>query len=178
MKNNNMKPQDVVILLKMVSLKDAAWTSARIANELHISASEVSGSLERCRGAKLVDNTKRRVNVLGLQEFLIHGLKYVFPSQIGSVVRGVATSFSGEPIKSKISQGADSFVWPYKNGKDKGQSVVPLYRTVPEACIEDRALYELLVIADTLRMGRVREIDIAVEELKCRLDEYAKWQCF
>ena len=44
----------------------------------------------------------------------------------------------------------------------------------PEACLMDSSLYELLVIADTLRMGRVREMEIAINELKIRLDDYAK----
>lgn len=170
----SMKPQDIVILLKMIALKNESWTSARLATELKISASEVSGALERCRIAKLVDNTKRKVNVLALEDFLVHGLKYVYPPQPGAIVRGVATSFSAEPIKSKIRQGSDSFVWPYKQGSDRGQSVEPLYRTVPEACLNDSSLYELLVITDTLRMGRVREMEIAINELKIRLDAYAK----
>lgn len=174
MKHGGMKPQDVVVLLKMIALNNESWTSARLAAELKISASEVSGALERCRIAKLVDNTKRKVNVLALEDFLVHGLKYVYPPQPGAIVRGVATSFSAEPIKSKIRQGSDSFVWPYKHGSDRGQSVEPLYRTVPEACLKDSLLYELLVIADTLRMGRVREMEIAVNELKIRLDDYAK----
>lgn len=174
MKHAGMKPQDIVVLLKMVALKRELWTSARLAGELKISASEVSGALERCRIAKLVDNTKRKVNVLALEDFLVHGLKYVYPPQPGAVVRGVATSFSAEPIKSKVRQGSDSFVWPYKYGSDRGQSVEPLYRTVPEVCLKDSLLYELLVIADTLRMGRVREIEIAINELKKRLNDYAK----
>lgn len=69
MKHGGMKPQDIVVLLKMVALKKEMWTSARLAGELKISASEVSGALERCRIAKLVDNTKRKVNVLALEDF-------------------------------------------------------------------------------------------------------------
>ena len=174
MKHGGMKPQDIVVLLKIIAFKNVSWTSARMAKELKISASEVSCALERCRIAQLIDNVKKKVNVLALEDFLVYGLKYVYPPQPGAIVRGVATSFSAEPIRSKIRQGNDSFVWPYKYGADRGQSVEPLYSTVPEACLEDRTLYELLVIADTLRMGRVREVEIAKEELKSRLREYAK----
>lgn len=174
MKHGGMKPQDIVILLKIITYKGEDWTNAKLANDLKISASEISGALERCRVAKLIDNVKKNVNVLAMEDFLIYGFKYVYPSQPGAIVRGVATSFSAEPIKSKISQSVDLFVWPYKYGTDKGQSIEPLYRTVPEVCMEDSALYELLVIIDTLRMGRTREVEIAIEELKLRLKEYAK----
>ena len=169
-----LKPQDVVILLKIVVLGNKEWMNNQLANELGISPAEISCSLERCKIAKLIDNTKKRVNILSFQDFMIHGLKYVYPPLPGAIVRGMPTAFSAEPIRSKISQGQDSYVWPSKDGNHRGQAIEPLYRTVPEACSKDNALYELLVIADTLRMGRVRELEIAIEELKIRLDHYAQ----
>ena len=76
-----MRPQDIVILLKKVTLAGRGMTNAQIAKELGISASEVSEALERCRIARLIDNLKQRVNILALKEFMVHGLKYVFPVQ-------------------------------------------------------------------------------------------------
>ena len=169
-----LKPQDVVILLKIIALEKKEWTNSLIANKLGISPAEISCGLERCRIAKLIDNTKKVVNILALQDFLTHGLKYVFPPQPGAIVRGVPTAFSAEHIKSKISQGQDSYVWTSKNGTQRDQAIDPLYRSVPDACLQDSALYELLVIADTLRLGRVRELEIAIEELTIRLDRYAQ----
>ena len=77
-------------------------TNAQVAKDLGISASEVSEALERCRIAGLMDNAKQRVNILALKEFLIHGLKYVFPVQPQSKVRGVATAISALPMSDKI----------------------------------------------------------------------------
>ena len=76
--------------------------------------------------------------------------------------------------KIALTKGQDSYVWPSKDGNHRGQAIEPLYRTVPEACSKDNALYELLVIADTLRMGRVRELEIAIEELKIRFSHYSQ----
>ena len=169
-----LKPQDVVILLKIIALGNKEWMNNQLARELEISPAEISCSLERCKIAKLIDNTKKTVNVLSFQDFMIHGLKYVYPPIPGAIVRGMPTAFSAEPIKSKISQGLDSYVWPSKDGTQRGQAIEPLYRTVPNACSKDKELYELLVIADTLRIGRVRELEIAIEELKRRFDYYAQ----
>lgn len=169
-----LKPQDVVILLKIVTLGNKDWMNNQLANDLGISPAEISCSLERCRMAKLIDNTKKRVNILSFQDFMIYGLKYVYPILPGAIVRGMPASISADPIKRKISQGQDSYVWPSKDGTHRGQAILPLYRTVPKACEKDSALYEMLVIADTLRMGRVREIEIAIEELKIRFDNYAQ----
>ena len=115
-----MRPQDIFILLKIISLHETNWLNIHISRTLNISASEVSEALERCRIAKLIDSSKRRINVLALEEFLIHGIKYVFPVQLGTIARGVPTAFSASPIKDKICQGSEVYVWAYKFGTVKG----------------------------------------------------------
>ena len=120
-----LKPQDVVILLKIVALGNKEWMNNQLAYELGISPAEISCSLERCKIAKLIDNTKKKVNILSFQDFMIHGLKYVYPPLPGAIVRGMPTAFSAEPIKSKISQGQDSYVWPSKDGNHSTLKKLP-----------------------------------------------------
>ena len=60
-------------------------------------------------------------------------------------------------------------MWPYAKGIDRGQSIEPLYNTVVEASLKDRDLYELLTMVDAIRVGRVREKEIAKKELKKRI---------
>ena len=117
-----MRPQDIVILLKKVTLAGRGVTNAQIAKELSISASEVSEALERCRIAHLVDNLKQRVNILALKEFLVHGLKYVFPVQPQAKVRGIATAISASPMNEKILSNKDVYVWPDSKGNIRGQN--------------------------------------------------------
>jgi len=50
-------------------------------------------------------------------------------------------------------------VWPYEEGKQRGISLGPLYKTAPMAALRDKSFYELLVLADALREGRARERD-------------------
>lgn len=168
-----MRPQDIVILLKKTTSSGKKSLNNALATSLNISASEISEALERCRIAKLVDRNKRKVNIIALEEFLIHGFKYVFPVQPQGIVRGIATAFSASPIKEQISQGKEKYVWPYVKGTERGQSIEPLYKSIPEVLTNDIELYELLVIADTLRIGRSREIEIAIKELKKHLQKYA-----
>lgn len=169
-KHNGMRPQDIVVLLKIIALQRDDWRNIDIATALHISPSEVSEALNRCRIARLIDTKKRNVFMKAFNEFLVYGLKYVFPTEPGAIVRGVATAHSASPIKEKISSGSDVYVWPYSKGNVRGQAIEPLYPTLPEAVQEDPLFYELLAIADTFRVGRVREISIAVEELKKRMN--------
>ena len=141
-----------------------------------MSASSVSESLERCKKAQLVDRHKKKVNVLALQEFLIHGIAYVFPVEAGRAGRGMPTHVSASPIQEHLTNGTESYVWHYAKGTARGQQIEPLYATVPEAAMRDDELYKLLVIVDTLRMGRAREKEIAIEELTQRINHYAENQ--
>ena len=175
-KHNGMRPQDVVILLKKLTTSGKCLMNKDIAASLLISPSEVSDAMERCRIAGLVDNQKSVVNTLALQDFLVSGLRYVFPVQPGAIVRGMPTAVSASPIKEQISVGNENFVWPYKNGTMRGQAILPLYATVPEAASNDDELYRLLVVAETLRMGRTRERTIAIEELRKACEAYGAEQ--
>lgn len=168
-KHNGMRPQDIVVLIKIISLQQPDWKNIDIANAILISPSEVSEALNRCKIAGLIDSKKRKVNMNSFFEFLIYGLKYVFPVQPGSVVKGIPTAHSASPIKEHISSGNDIYVWPYPKGTQRGQAIEPLYKNLPKAVENDKMFYELLVIIDTIRVGRVREIEIAIEELKKRL---------
>jgi len=168
-KHSGMRPQDILVLLKIISMKNPEWLNLDIANSLKISQSEVSEALNRCKIARLIDGDKRKIYVNSFKEFLIYGLKYVFPAEPGAIVRGIPTAHSANPIKELISQGSENFVWPYSKGILRGQSIEPLYDTIPMVVQNDILFYELLAILDTLRIGRVREIKIAIDELEKRL---------
>ena len=169
-KHNGMRPQDIVVLLKIISIRDDNWRNINIANAIRISPSEVSEALNRCKIARLIDSKKRKVNINSFTEFLVYGLKYVFPTEPGAIVKGIPTAHSASPIKEQISSDADVYVWSYVNGTHRGQAIEPLYKTLPQVVQEDTLFYELLTIVDTIRVGRVREIQIAIVELKKRLN--------
>jgi predicted transcriptional regulator len=167
-KHNGMRPHDAVVLLKIAAKKGLLWTMKDLAIELKISASEVSESLARSVYAGLLSNDKKTLMKMALIEFLEHGLRYVYPQQPSYLTRGMATAHSANPL-SKIIQSNEQVVWPYASGKVRGQAIVPLHRNVPIACTKDNDLYELLALVDGLRIGKARERQLAVEELKKRL---------
>ncbi len=173
-KHNGMRPQDIVVLLKILTYREKRWTLMEMSKALQISLSEVSSALERNRVAGLVNQSKRKVNTLALRDFLIYGLKYVFPPQVGTSVRGILTAHSASPIKEHITSGNDNYVWPYYKGTKRGFSVAPLYENIPKFIDNDTQLYEYLVIVDTLRVGKAREIEIAIKELDKRIKDYVK----
>lgn len=168
-KHNGMRPQDVVVLLWMVSLGDRPWKYADAAQALSISQSEVAEALHRNLQARLVDPSKKRVHRAALMEFLNHGLKYVFPAQPGALVRGVPTAHAAPPLSEHIVANDDLFVWPSATGTTRGQAIPPLYPSILKAIPRNPLLYELLALADALRVGYLHEQHLAEKLLQERL---------
>lgn len=150
-------------------MNDPSWNQKPTAAALGMSQSEVSESVARSKYAGLLDPKGKSVMKMALFELLQYGIRYVFPQKPGPVVRGVATSHSAAPLKEQI-QSTEAYVWPYGNGTVRGHSIMPLYPSVPEAALQDEKLYELLALVDALRVGRAREKQIAVQELKIRFE--------
>jgi DNA-binding Lrp family transcriptional regulator len=167
-KHSGMRPHDIVILLKIAAKGSQNWLMKDLAIELGISASEVSESINRSVQAGLLAKDKKRVMKAALLEFLQYGLPYVFPQQPGALVRGIPTAHSAPPL-NKFFESNELYVWPSAKGNARGQAIEPLYSSVVTAIEKDRLLYELLALVDALRVGRVREKQLAMEELTKRL---------
>ena len=170
-----LRSQDIVVLLKL-SLEKGRPTYLRLANELHLYPSEVYASIKRTRISHLVqgEGQEERLNRTGLLEFLLHGIRYVFPAENGALTRGVPTGYAASPLKEHIAPDGDPVpVWPYAEGPVRGYSFSPLHKNVPKAALEDARLYELLALVDAVRDGRARERELAGRELKLRLEESA-----
>src|SRR5258708_23987588 len=71
----SLKPEDVLVLLKLASAADQEWSYPKLAAELAMSASEVHASVRRASHAGLFQEASRSVNRSALLEFLIHAVK-------------------------------------------------------------------------------------------------------
>ena len=122
----------------------------------------------RSKYSRLIDSDRKKVNRLNLLEFIHHGIRFVFPQQPGRLVRGIPTAHSAPPLNQEI-QSEEAFVWPYHQGTVRGQAIIPLYKSVPEAALRDEKLYELLALVDAIRVGKTREKELAMQFLKERI---------
>jgi predicted transcriptional regulator len=167
-KHNGMRPQDIAILLKLMALNKHEWQLQPLSNELYISISEISESLNRSRLAHLIDYHKKRPNRQAILEFIEHGVKYVFPQEPGSLVKGIPTAHS-HPYIQQFFHSERNYVWPDVQGEMMGQNIEPLYTNQTKAARQDPVFYKLLALVDVIRVGKVREVNIAIKELKNQL---------
>jgi hypothetical protein len=179
----NLRPQDVVLVLKLLVCDSKPWSYAKLGEELAMSASHAFESVARAEAAHLVLVPPPRVGRIeglsllakpdrgNLTEFLSHGVKYAFPVERGGPTRGLPTAEAASPLKAHFAQDFQlPPVWPHPEGPVRGIAFSPLYKNVPEAASHDSKLYELLALVDAIREGRAREREIAIRELSTRID--------
>lgn len=188
---DGIKSQDIVVLLKLVSLQEqeernglediksdlqgeAPYSVRGLEALLGISKSEINAAIRRSLSTGLAIKDPRsgrpKPNRRNLHGFIVHGLKYVFPAKPGAITRGIATAFAAPMLaRLLLSAGDQIHVWPSADGQDQGQSVQPLFRSVPQAVQNDSRLYAYLALVDAVRLGNPREAGLAADLLAERL---------
>jgi hypothetical protein len=167
-----MKGQDLVIALMLVRAEsDSGRNIPALSASLGASTSVVHDSLRRLVRAGLVRPRTHAPVRPHLLEFLEHGLRFVFPADLGRVTRGVPTASSAPPLDAVFGHGEteNEFVWPAATGQLRGTSLQPLHPGVPAASLRDPDLYQLLAVLDGLRVQDPRVRKEAVREIRQRL---------
>ncbi|WP_043511541.1 hypothetical protein [Halomonas sp. BC04] len=148
----------------------ARYSVRALAEETGISKSQVSLALQRCLQVSLARKDRKtgvpRANTKALFDFIVHGLRYVFPARPGEITRGIATSFAAPVLEGRLfSSGELVMVWPDARGNTKGQAVEPLFKSAPYAVRRDKELYAMLALVDAIRLGHPRESKLAANLL-------------
>lgn len=163
-----LKPQDLLVSLKVAVQSDHQFTYAELASELFMSVSEVHAAVKRAEMSRFLSRSSTELRAIrsSLQEFLLHGIQYTFPAISGPLTRGMPTGFAG-PVLKEHFMNADGLppVWPAPEGEARGTSLQPIYHSVPEACRVDHKLYEILTLVDALRGGSARERELSASKL-------------
>ena len=170
---DSLRPQDLILVIKLVCNPPADWTYAEAGEHLGQSASQVFTSANRAAQSGLLYHPTLHAspNRSALKEFLIHGVKYAFPVYRGSMTRGIPTSWGAPPLNRQIATSHEPLpVWPHPDGATRGVELSPLYKTAPKIALADVKVYEILALVDAIREGRARERDIAIKELTRRID--------
>lgn len=164
---------DCVILCKLIAQKESVMTHRDLAEQLFLSRATISVGLRRLLQSGLVrtevETNKLLPVIASVDEFIVHGFKYIFPAEMGKFTKGIATGIAAPVFKGKLVLGNDPiFVWPYEYGEVKGLAIKPLSPNVPKSVAlgKDRQFYDLLALIDAMRQGRARERNIAVELFK------------
>jgi len=152
-------------------------TYATLAMALKLSSSEVHAAVGRCLEVGLLRKPSGAMRTMpqpvaaALEEFLTHGVKYIWPGKRGAMTRGFATGSSLDSVAKilDVPEPAVPLVWPHPEGTLRGESVDPLYPRAVEACQGDLILREWLALLDVLRLKTGREAALAGIAIRNRL---------
>ena len=176
-KRKSLRSQDIVVLFTLLTLRHSNWVVAEVANLACLSLSETHASLRRLELSGFMSAMTRKPIINASKEFLLHGLKYVFPAEPGGrLTRGIPTAHSAPALRDKIIGDDNVYIWPCPYGKVRGIPVIPLYRTVPDAIQKNADLYEFLALVDAMCVGRSRERDVATDLLIEKLNSAGEHQ--
>ena len=167
-----LKPQDLAVALKLVSLHGEQMSYAALAKQMRLSQFEVHAAVQRLIAARLVTKHAGPIRPItaALRAFVISGAPYAYPPVRGEATIGFPTSHAVPPLSEQIQPSAElPPVWPHPEGTLRGQGVLPLYENLPLAAADDSKLYELLALFDALRIGQARERELAKKYLEQRL---------
>jgi len=170
-----LKPQDCIILIKILANPAKEWSQRQLAKTLCISVAETNAGIKRLGEAGLLRKDKEGgffPNINAAEEFLISGIKFFFPAKLGEYTRGMPTGIAAPIFHGKIALGNDPLpVWPDALGEQKGVALTPIYPSVLKALHEnsDQSFYEFLALIDAIRIGRPRERNVASVLLKEKL---------
>lgn len=162
-----LRPHDVVVLLQLVLSPKVSF--AELARQTGVSVGEAHNAVKRLEKTPLLSRKGERPAVSRLFDFLLHGVPNVFPGELGPEARGVPTAHSGSDLReTMVFEG--EIVWPSVHGNIRGESLVPLVGGAPELAEDNPELYRLLTLIDALRVGKVRERELAASMLRERLE--------
>ncbi len=157
-----LKGEDIIVLLKLVDA-DASWTVRALADETGIAPTSVHRAIKRLAKSGLYDEARQRVNRVQVEEFLIHGARYVFPGVLAGESRGVPAAWAAAPLKNAISSSDDRFVpvWPDPHGTERGLALTPLHASCAGLFERDPALARRVALVDAMRVGDARVRGVA-----------------
>jgi len=169
-----VKGSDLYVISGLLA-QDGAWSYRSLAERLRVPHPVVQRALERAKGVDLYSADRREVHRPHFEEFALHALRFVAPVRLGGLTPGVPAAWAADPMANAIRSSGDEPppVWPYAQGRVRGQAIEPLHSAAPEAVEDWPRLGEMLAVLDSLRAGDLRVRKVAQGLLSEMLGERA-----
>ncbi len=177
-KAESLRGQDVLVACKLFSamVGKVDWSFPSLSAELDVSVGEIYNSVGRCRRAQLLVQGDR-VSRPHLRELLVSAVPRIFYATRGAMGVGVPTSTWAPPLASLMGDRTGTpLVWasdakhrPDPSRSSIGETIEPVYPSVPRAALRDLAVYELLALVDVVRVGDASSRKTAVGLIERRV---------
>lgn len=151
-----------------------------LAESINISKSETAECIKRLYKIGLLNfknqRNGERIELSNLNwevnkrsfKLIVHSFEFFFKTEPKAIDIGIPTVFSNELLKSHLAYSSPlPFIWPMASYRAiSGIAVDPLHKSVPQASMNDKYLYEIFSLIDVFRIGSPREKKIAQDLLE------------
>ena len=161
-----MKPLDLILAVKLSLYENEAdWTFRQLSQDLQVNISTIHKSYNNLKNSSLV--IYGFINLSGLFEFIKHGVRYVFPVQLGEDQKGIKAGRSNIIFSSKIATRYE-MVWESPSGECIGRSYQPLHPSLLKSWSHDSRFKDMIDLIDVLRLTdcRARDRNLAHQVLE------------
>lgn len=158
-----LKPQDILVAIAGATLPGGD-SHAAFGARLGLSASQAHSAWRRLQLSRLA-SVDREINRANLHEFMIHGMRFLYPMQTIGLVMGRPTGAAHPALLHDFPEPEVRWVWPDGKGKSRGMGIAPFTKFVIVAAANDD-LYLALALVELLRGGSARERTMAAERLR------------
>lgn len=148
-----MRPEDVLVLLKIAVVENCEWNAELLSFELGHSVTEIEASLRRLKTSKLL-RSSNQPDPEALKRFLLKDLPELFPAAPGKQGRGILTGAKPDNYHVTADLPYTSiWIWSTVDGQDMGFEIPPLSPHCCFAALNDQRLRKVLAITETLRVS-------------------------
>jgi hypothetical protein len=139
-----------------------------VAEWLEIGVGQAHREVMRARELGLLspsNEVSRRRLLEALQSFGI-----LIPAKNEGIGRGIPTAHGAPPLSLEMAAGDEPVpVWEHPEGTVRGLIVAPVHSSVPETALKCERFYRIFALADAVRMGRQREVELAKRLLEAEV---------
>lgn len=147
----SIKPEDVLVLLKIAAHNNERWDAVTLSQELGHTPEEVAEAMRRLQSFGFFD-LDGKIILSYVKKFLIFDLHDLFPAIPGKMTKGLLTGGKPGTFLDPHLPYTSIWVWPHDNGSDHGFEIIPLSPHCCFACLNDSRLKDLLAVTETLRV--------------------------
>ncbi len=156
-------------MLADLAVEPGPVTVRELASRLDMPLASLHRSLATLRKARVYFPERGVVAKTLAYEILTSGMKFMFPPEYLGEGVGVPTAWSARPMRDEIAGAETVYVWPHPQGDARGVLLKPIDPSVPALAMRRPELGELLALGDAMRIGGVRDRDVASELIAKRL---------
>ena len=162
-----LRSQDIVIAVKILQMPHSKWSFESLGETIGIGHNQAHLAFKRLIACNLISHEFRRPIKNNLVEFLVHGVRYVFPPQWVENTCGIPTAASAPIFEGKLVSN-EVIVWPAKGYKRlaKGRGLMPIHDSAMSASKSDPKCYDILAAIEAVRSGGAREREVASSVVK------------